>query len=93
MLAVKVEAQQEEDAMRSKAGLSAIDVLILVGIVLLLAALAIPRFVKAPDFGDEPDEPVVQTPATNATDVVDTNKESSAETNAASPKAAPDATP
>ena len=42
--------------MRSKAGLSFVDVLIIIAIVLLLAALAIPRFIKAPDYGDEADE-------------------------------------
>lgn len=67
--------------MRSKAGLSTVDVLILVGIVLLLAALAIPRFVKAPDFGDEPDEPAVQPAATNAP-AAETNAESIVGSNA-----------
>lgn len=40
----------------SKQGMSFADFLIIVAIVLLLAALAVPRFVKAPDYGDEQDE-------------------------------------
>lgn len=41
--------------------LSFADVLIILAIVLLLAALAIPQFVKAPDFGNEVDEDTVAT--------------------------------
>ncbi len=37
-------------------GFSFLDFLIILAIVLLLAALAIPRFRKAPDYGDEADE-------------------------------------
>lgn len=37
-------------------GLTFADVLILLAIVLLLAALAIPKFVKATDYGNEEDE-------------------------------------
>lgn len=40
----------------SKQGMSFADFLIIVAIVLLLAALAVPRFVKAPDYGDEQDD-------------------------------------
>lgn len=47
--------------MRSNSGLSFVDVLIILAIILLLAALAIPRFVKVPDYGDEED---VYTPET-----------------------------
>jgi len=42
--------------MRAKSGLSFVDVLIIIAIVLLLAALAVPRFVKAPDYGTEEEE-------------------------------------
>lgn len=41
--------------MRNKSGLSFVDVLIILAIILLLAALAVPRFVKVPDYGDESD--------------------------------------
>ncbi len=58
--------------MRNKSGLSFVDVLIILAIILLLAALAIPRFVKVPDYGNEADD---------STD--DTNAVSSATTNAA----------
>lgn len=40
----------------SKQGMSFADFLIIVAIVLLLAALAVPRFIKAPDYGDEQDD-------------------------------------
>jgi type II secretory pathway pseudopilin PulG len=39
-----------------ESGLTFVDVLIIIAIVLLLASLAIPRFRKAPDYGDELDE-------------------------------------
>lgn len=52
--------------MNDRSGLSFADVLILVAIVLLLAALAIPKFVKAPDYGNEEDETGVET-VTNST--------------------------
>lgn len=42
--------------MNNRSGLTFADVLILVALVLLLAALAIPRFVKAPDYGNEQDD-------------------------------------
>ncbi len=42
--------------MNKRSGLTFADVLILVALVLLLAALAVPRFVKAPDYGNEEDE-------------------------------------
>ncbi len=58
----------------SKDGLSFADVLILLALFLLLAALAVPRFIQAPDFGDEQDEVASET-STNAT-------ESATETNA-----------
>lgn len=41
--------------MGNKSGLSFVDVLIIIAIMLLLAALAIPRFIKVPDYGDEED--------------------------------------
>ena len=44
--------------MNNRSGLSFADVLILVALVLLLAALAIPKFVKAPDYGNEVDEAI-----------------------------------
>jgi Tfp pilus assembly protein FimT len=41
--------------MNRKSGLSFVDVLIIIAIVLLLASLAIPHFRKPEDFGDEED--------------------------------------
>jgi hypothetical protein len=60
--------------MSSRNGVSFVDVLIILAIVLLLAALAVPRFIKVPDYGNEEDvglvEPTNQTTtaatATNA---------------------------
>ncbi len=59
--------------MRNKSGLSFVDVLIILAIILLLAALAIPRFIKVPDYGDEEDvftetTNVVASAATNETE-------------------------
>lgn len=42
--------------MDSRRGLSFADVLIIIAVVLLLAALAVPKFIKAPDFGNEEDD-------------------------------------
>jgi len=42
--------------MNSRSGLSFADVLIILAVVLILAALAVPKFIKAPDFGNEEDE-------------------------------------
>jgi hypothetical protein len=42
--------------MNSRSGLSFADVLIILAVVLLLAALAVPKFIKAPDFGTEEDD-------------------------------------
>lgn len=42
--------------MNNRSGLTFADVLILIALVLLLAALAIPQFVKAPDYGNEQDD-------------------------------------
>lgn len=42
--------------MSNRRGLSFADVLIILAIVLLLAALAVPKFIKAPDFGNEEDD-------------------------------------
>jgi Tfp pilus assembly protein FimT len=42
--------------MNKRSGLTFADVLILVALVLLLTALAVPRFVKAPDYGNEEDD-------------------------------------
>jgi Tfp pilus assembly major pilin PilA len=47
--------------MNNRSGLTFADVLILLAIVLLLAALAIPKFVKVADFGTEEDEVVTET--------------------------------
>lgn len=55
--------------MNHRSGLSFADVLILLAVVLLLAALAVPRFIKAPDYGSETDELVAS----------DTNKVDSAD--------------
>ena len=52
--------------MHSRSGLSFVDVLIILAIVMLLAALAVPRFVKAPDYGNEEDDPAPDVVATNA---------------------------
>ena len=48
----------------SKQGMSFAYVLIILAIVLLLAALAVPRFIQAPDYGDEQDD--VATESTNS---------------------------
>lgn len=47
--------------MNNRSGLTFADVLILLAIALLLAALAIPKFVKVTDFGTEEDEVVPET--------------------------------
>ncbi|MEI6150684.1 MAG: hypothetical protein WCS01_16430 [bacterium] len=47
--------------MRNQSGLSFVDVLIIVAIVLLLAALAVPRFIKVPDYGNEEDDVPIET--------------------------------
>lgn len=61
--------------MNNRSGLSFADVLILVALVLLLAALAIPKFVKAPDYGNEEDEAVAEaTNQVSAADTPDTEK-------------------
>ena len=52
--------------MNKRSGLTFADVLILVALVLLLAALAVPRFVKAPDYGNEEDETVSENTNTDA---------------------------
>jgi len=46
--------------MNKRSGLTFADVLILVALVLLLAALAVPRLVKAPDYGNEEGETVAE---------------------------------
>jgi len=53
--------------MTRKAGISFLDVMIILGIVLLLAALAIPRFVKVPDYGNEEDDVANRPADTNST--------------------------
>ena len=58
--------------MRNKRGLSFVDVLIILAIIFLLGALAVPRFVKVPDYGNEQDDVAddtnqVATATTNAT--------------------------
>lgn len=45
--------------MRNRNGLTFADVLILLAIVLLLAALAAPHFIKVIDYGTEEDETTV----------------------------------
>ncbi len=55
--------------MNSRSGLSFADVLIILAIGLLLAALAVPKFIKAPDFGTEEDD--LLTNNTNDTSDVD----------------------
>jgi hypothetical protein len=57
--------------MNSRSGLSFLDVLIILAIVLLLAALAVPRFVKVPDFGNEED---IETTDQNLSGIAPTNK-------------------
>ncbi len=52
--------------MTNRSGLTFADVLILVAIVLLLAALAIPKFVEPQDYGNEEDEAVEVTNTTAA---------------------------
>lgn len=42
--------------MNKRSGLTFADILILLAIVLLLVALAVPKFVKATDYGTEEDE-------------------------------------
>jgi Tfp pilus assembly protein FimT len=58
--------------MRSRSGLSFVDVLIILAIALLLAALAIPRFVQVPDYGNEEDDDSALTNA--APSAVSTNE-------------------
>jgi hypothetical protein len=41
--------------MTTKSGFSFADVLIILAIILLLTALALPRFIKVPDYGGEED--------------------------------------
>jgi len=53
--------------MRSRSGLSFVDVLIILAIVLLLAALAVPRFIKVPDYGNEMDEAPQETTTNHTT--------------------------
>jgi hypothetical protein len=61
-------AANGDSQMRNKNGLTFADVLILLAIVLLLAALAVPRFIKVPDYGDEQDEAPVASTNTATTD-------------------------
>ena len=62
-----------ETHMNSRSGLSFADVLIILAVVLLLAALAVPRFIKAPDFGNEEDE-ILTNDTTEATSTAMTNR-------------------
>jgi len=66
--------------MNSRQGISFADVLILLAIVLLLAALAIPKFVKATDYGNEEDDVSAESAARD-TDAGSTNKPAPAVTN------------
>lgn len=59
--------------MNSRSGLTFADVLIILAVVLLLAALAVPRFIKAPDFGNEEDE-ILTNDTTAATSAELTNR-------------------
>ncbi|MEI6563499.1 MAG: hypothetical protein WCO42_04230 [bacterium] len=61
--------------MTNRRGLSFADVLIILAIVLLLAALAVPKFIKAPDFGNEEDDL-----ATNTITAVSQSDETNIET-------------
>lgn len=53
--------------MTRRAGISFVDVMIILGIVLLLAALAVPRFINVPDYGNEEDDVPTRAAETNAT--------------------------
>ena len=64
--------------MTHRSGLSFADVLIILAVVLLLAALAVPKFIKAPDFGAEEDELATNT-MTTASHSDFTNVETQAE--------------
>ncbi|MEI6514934.1 MAG: hypothetical protein WCO77_03060 [bacterium] len=66
--------------MTNRSGLTFADVLILVAIVLLLAALAIPKFVEPQDYGNEEDE---------TAEVTNTNAAASSATGEASTNAIP----
>ncbi|MEI6787440.1 MAG: hypothetical protein WCL49_03065 [bacterium] len=72
--------------MNKRSGLTFADVLILVALVLLLAALAVPRFVKAPDYGNEEDETVLEktnTATQSESPDIKTNPEVASESDAA----------
>jgi Tfp pilus assembly protein FimT len=58
--------------MNRRSGLSFVDVLIILAIALLLAALAIPRFIQVPDYGNEEDTDVDTVTNTTA-DAASTN--------------------
>ena len=59
--------------MNTRSGLSFADVLIILALVLLLAALAVPKFIKAPDYGNEQDD-ILTNETTEATTGVATNQ-------------------
>ena len=59
--------------MNSRSGLSFADVLIILALVLLLAALAVPKFIKAPDFGNEEDD-IVTNESNEASGLQPTNR-------------------
>lgn len=59
--------------MHSRSGLSFVDVLIILAIVLLLAALAIPRFIQVPDYGNEEDDIATDAATQTVTKAASTN--------------------
>jgi competence protein ComGC len=62
-----------EKFMNSRSGLSFADVLIILAVVLLLAALAVPKFIKAPDYGNEEDS-ILTNETSAAADTDSTNQ-------------------
>lgn len=73
-MTVIVFPEGQENRMRrmSRQGMTFADILIIMAIVLLLFALALPRFIKAPDFGDEKDEAAAENSNTNAAESAST---------------------
>jgi Tfp pilus assembly protein FimT len=59
--------------MNNRSGLSFADVLIIIAVVLLLAALAIPKFITVPDYGTEQDE-ITTNETPSATSPATTNR-------------------
>ena len=59
--------------MQRRSGLSFVDVLIILAIVLLLAALAVPRFIQVPDYGNEDDDIAADAATQTVTSATSTN--------------------